>query len=404
MVSDILSENEADANKKVATVMLFSFILYTLIFILNVLNIFIIDKTIMLTSYIICSVLFLLPSLLNRICNTSNRALKYIYITTACLFTFFTTIFLSYHVVIIYCYPIILAGLYFSKRTTTLAIFETIIFVTLGQLAGFYLNLKPDRNFWTLHQLIYFKIIPNGLCLIALASLLRSLAIRTTELLKKQQNDDNQIIKLNHDMISGFATLVENRDENTGGHVKRTSMYVKLLAEELAKNPRYSDTINEEYIENLTNAAPMHDIGKIAIPDYILQKTGKLTPEEYEIMKRHASKGGEIIIRTFSNVKDEKYQSMAYEVARHHHERWNGRGYPDGLEGFSIPLPARIMAIADVFDAVSQKRCYREPLPLEECFDMIKQGRGIDFDPELVDIFFEIRPTIEQICIDFRDE
>ena len=141
----------------------------------------------------------------------------------------------------------------------------------------------------------------------------------------------------------------------------------------------------------------MHDIGKISTPDAILQKPGKLTDEEYAIMKQHAAKGSEIIKETFGKRGDSDFIDMAYDVARFHHEKWNGRGYPAGLKDTEIPLAARIMAVADVFDAVSQKRCYREAMPLDECFKIIEKGRGSDFDPVLVDIFLEEREKVEEV-------
>ena len=127
-------------------------------------------------------------------------------------------------------------------------------------------------------------------------------------------------------------------------------------------------------MKNLIKAAPMHDVGKIAVPDAILQKPGRLTPEEFELMKLHAQKGGEIIQESFSRMGNEEFLEMACEIARHHHEKWNGKGYPDGLKRKEIPLCARIMAIADVFDAVSADRCYRKALPLDTCFEIIRKA------------------------------
>ena len=138
-------------------------------------------------------------------------------------------------------------------------------------------------------------------------------------------------------------------------------------------------------------AAPMHDIGKIAIPDSILQKPGRLTPEEFEIMKTHSERGGQILKKTFNNTGDDEYEKIAYEVAMYHHEKWNGKGYPKGLSKEQIPLSARIMAVADVFDAVSAKRCYRDALPLSECFEIIKNGSGQDFDSLIADLFLEMK-------------
>ena len=200
-----------------------------------------------------------------------------------------------------------------------------------------------------------------------------------------------------NEMIMGFATLVESKDGNTGGHIRRSSAYVQLIARNLKRNKKYRKVITRDYLSHLIQSAPMHDIGKIGISDAILQKKGKLTAEEYETMKEHAAAGGRIIQETFGHLFDVEYKSMAYLVARHHHEKWNGGGYPDGLAGEEIPLCARIMAVADVFDAVSSRRCYRDALPLEECYNIIARGRGQDFDPDIVDAFMMDLEKVEEI-------
>lgn len=197
--------------------------------------------------------------------------------------------------------------------------------------------------------------------------------------------------------VVSFATLVESKDESTGGHIKRTSRYVEMICKELRKEKQYKKVLTKDYVDCLKKAAPMHDIGKMAVPDAILQKPGKLTDEEFEIMKQHAAEGGSIILDIFKNLGDEEYRQMAYEVARHHHEKWNGKGYPDGLKEEEIPLGARIMAVADVFDAISQNRCYRAAMPMEECIAIIEQGKGRDFDPIVADAFLNIREQVEEM-------
>lgn len=201
----------------------------------------------------------------------------------------------------------------------------------------------------------------------------------------------------NDEMADAFATLVESRDNNTGGHIKRTKAYVTLMLNKMLKDRYYRRILSRDYITHVINAAPLHDVGKIATPDSILQKPGKLTDEEYAIMKQHAAEGGKIIQQTFSELDDADFRQIAYEVARFHHEKYNGRGYPDGLKAEDIPLHARIMAVADVFDAVSQKRCYRDAMPVEECFAIIQKGRGNDFDPDLVDIFLSSKEEVIQL-------
>ena len=142
----------------------------------------------------------------------------------------------------------------------------------------------------------------------------------------------------------------------------------------------------------------MHDIGKIGVPDAVLQKPGKLSDEEFEIIKQHPVMGGRIVRETFGHLFDEGYETMAYDVAMYHHEKWNGKGYPKGLKGEEIPLSARIVAVADVFDAVSAKRCYRDALSLDECFRIIQDERGTDFDPEVVDAFLADQDKVKEIC------
>ena len=199
----------------------------------------------------------------------------------------------------------------------------------------------------------------------------------------------------NKGMITGFATLVENRDNSTGGHIHRTQEYVEIIVNEMKKDPEYRKILNIDYIKMIMNAAPMHDLGKISTPDNILQKPGPLTDEEFAIMKQHAAIGGDIIKRTFLDVNDPEFIKIAFEVARYHHEKWDGSGYPEGLKGEEIPLHARVMAIADVFDAVSADRCYRPALPLDECFKIIEDGKGSHFDPKLATLFLNARKKVE---------
>ncbi|MCQ2091476.1 MAG: HD domain-containing protein [Fibrobacter sp.] len=399
----LLRQNEADANKTVAKALSITLGIFSFIYILNLLHIFIIDQKVMTTAYLIGAVILLSPWLLNKIFNPSNPKLKYIYVFLISLFLFNLQTTLTFHATVIYAFPIAIASLYFSKKITLYALIMTMIMSTLGQFAGFYGNFVPDQNFLVLKRLVLFSVLPRALTLCSLGYLLYFLSSRTTALLDKQINNTNKIKELNQDIVLGFANLVENRDENTGGHVKRTSRYVEILSKELFKRKVYPEIIDLEFISNLTNAAPMHDIGKMSIPDYILQKPGKLTDEEFAIMKSHAEQGGKIIKQTFSHIGDDNYRQMVYEVARYHHEKWNGKGYPEGRSKTEIPLAARIMAVADVFDAISQKRCYRDPIPLPECFQIIEKGKGTDFEPILADVFLSMKDKIKQTMDEVTD-
>lgn len=200
---------------------------------------------------------------------------------------------------------------------------------------------------------------------------------------------------LQKSLISAMAELVENRDENTGGHIQRTSRYVEIIARKLQQQGKYADILTDKYIEDMVIAAPLHDIGKIHIPDSILNKPGKLDTEEFATMKTHSAAGGTIISHIESNTGEIAYLKVAREMAEYHHERMDGKGYPHGLAGNDIPLCARILAVADVFDAVSSKRCYKEAFSLDKSFAIIEEEMGSHFDEDVARAFLDSRKEVE---------
>lgn len=213
---------------------------------------------------------------------------------------------------------------------------------------------------------------------------------------QKIQIQNARVIEMQNNTIIGMANLVENRDVDTGEHVKRTSAYVKLLAEEAKKTLEYRNILTDKYIALVVKAAPMHDIGKIVVPDAILKKPGKLTLDEFLQIQRHTIEGARIVHEVLDDNSDPEYVKIAAEIALCHHEKWNGSGYPQQLEGLDIPVCARIMALADVFDALVSMRCYKEPFSCDEAFQIIQDASGKHFDPVLVDCFMKIRPKIEK--------
>lgn len=190
-------------------------------------------------------------------------------------------------------------------------------------------------------------------------------------------------------MITLMAEIVENRDDNTGGHIRRTAKYVEMIAEELKRRGAYPDILTDVYVRDMIVAAPLHDIGKIHIPDSILNKPGKLTEEEFAIMKTHTTAGRDLLVQAREELGEFSYLNMAIEMAEGHHEWWNGKGYPAGVQGEEIPLCARIMAVADVFDALTSKRCYKNEMPLEKAFAIIREESGTHFDPVAAEAFLE---------------
>lgn len=211
----------------------------------------------------------------------------------------------------------------------------------------------------------------------------------------KEQN--KKIIYIQEQTIYGMANLIESRDSDTGEHVKRTSLYVELLGKAAKEAGYHKEIITDGYIELLKKAAPMHDIGKIAVSDSILKKPGKLTEEEFKKIQNHTIAGEKIIREVLSGIESEDYVKIAADIAVSHHERWDGNGYPYKLKGEEIPLEARIMAIADVFDALVSPRCYKDPFSTDEAFEIISLSRGTHFDPVLTDLFISKKDEVIKI-------
>lgn len=195
-------------------------------------------------------------------------------------------------------------------------------------------------------------------------------------------------------MVIGMATMVESRDLSTGGHIKRTSMVVRIFSQKLAGE---LDGLPKSFLDMVIRAAPMHDLGKISVDDRVLRKQGRFTPEEYDEMKKHSAEGSRIVKQILEGVEEPKFVEIASNVAHYHHEKWDGSGYPDGLSGEEIPIEARIMALADVFDALVSKRFYKEAYSYDKAFEIIEDSIGTHFDPELGRIFLKCRPELEAL-------
>lgn len=213
------------------------------------------------------------------------------------------------------------------------------------------------------------------------------------------ENDLTQVVS-----IRALAHLAETRDPETGQHILRTQNYVRTLAMRLRQHPRFSAVLDLRTIDLLTRSAPLHDIGKVGIPDSILQKPGPLTPQEWEIMKTHARLGSDAIEQAEIDVEQPvAFLLLAKEIAHWHHERWDGKGYPDGLAGDAIPVSARLMAVADVFDALISRRVYKPPMSYDEARDIISAGSGSHLDPDIVAAFLESFDAMTAIADQYSD-
>jgi cyclic di-GMP phosphodiesterase len=200
-----------------------------------------------------------------------------------------------------------------------------------------------------------------------------------------------------------MASLAETRDAETGKHILRTQNYVRILAQRLKEHPRFSAYLSDEIIQMLYKTSPLHDIGKVGVPDHILLKPGKLTPDEWQEMKMHAIYGHEALLRAEEELGTTDFVQMAREIAYSHHECWDGSGYPLGLKHDDIPISGRIMAVADVYDALISRRVYKKPYPHEQAESVILEGAGSHFDPDIVDAFAELIDRFHQIATQYAD-
>ncbi|MBQ9010167.1 MAG: HD domain-containing protein [Clostridia bacterium] len=212
------------------------------------------------------------------------------------------------------------------------------------------------------------------------------------------EKKNRKIARLQNGLVITLAEMVESRDKCTGNHIKNTASYVRIIMEKMLELGMYPGVMSREYIEEVVGAAPLHDIGKIHIPDHILNKPGKLLDDEYEMMKTHSSIGGDIIEHMMDMVNDDTgYLKEAHNLTMSHHERWDGKGYPSHLAGEHIPLSARIMAVADVFDALVSRRSYKPGFPFEKAVDIIREGAGTQFDPQVVKVFLMCLDKVRKV-------
>jgi putative two-component system response regulator len=205
--------------------------------------------------------------------------------------------------------------------------------------------------------------------------------------------------------IMAMSSLAETRDNETGNHIRRTQNYVKVLALQLQAHPRFAAYLGPAQVELLYKSAPLHDIGKVGIPDRILLKPGRLDPEEFEIMKTHTTLGRDAILAAENLLESpNSFLQCAREIALSHQEKWDGSGYPEGLKGDAIPISARLMALADVYDALISRRVYKAPMPHEQAYKIILDGRGTHFDPDIVDAFVAVAEDFRAIERRFADD
>ena len=402
--------------------------------VLNIVGVFKVDQLVMSIGTIVASIFIIIPVLIYVIHDLFMKNkdtifsilykewFKWVIISSVFISVGAMMITLTNHVLILIIVPPLLTAQYKTSIKLVLTVFIcSLLLVPIGVYGGYFFG-SLDKNLVKLPDgvvdsfqarmdaskdgrmmaLLTHYVLPRCIAVSIIDSIIFGISSRFVKLNKEsmilQAEINSQMEKTNRiqeTVIDSLAAVIENRDTSTGEHVFRTKKYVELICEELINNPIYNRPLDRETAALYVKAAPLHDIGKIKISDVILLKPAKLDAEEFAKMKTHSEEGREIIRNILTIIEDEGFLRVAQNIAAYHHEKWDGSGYPEGKKEDNIPLCARIMAIADVFDALVSKRVYKEAYPLDESFKIIKESSGTHFDPELVKAFLNIRDKIE---------
>lgn len=393
-------------------------------FVLNIFGIFKIDMTVMIVVISLDVVLYGVPLIYYFIHNKIHKGhdilkenyLKILIIIMSFIGSTLLVVALSFQTTLVMVLPILMAAQYRNDKKMVITVFVlSIVMVPLAIYGNYFFGLA-DRNLLKvtgddfdkytsissrfelatpkrMGELLLHYVMPRLISVLAIDALIIGIVNRNARMLKTQkelsldvQNKMERINLMQTRVIEDLADIVETRDSETGEHIARTKKYVSIIANLIKDDPRFKDQLDEKTINEIVDAAPLHDIGKIAVSDTILLKPGRLTPEEFEKMKVHTTIGGEMILKIFKTLDDPLFLDEAHNIALYHHEKWNGTGYPKGLKENEIPLAARIMAIADVYDALTSVRVYKPAMSDEEAFAVLIKDAGTHFDPNIMDI------------------
>jgi adenylate cyclase len=294
-----------------------------------------------------------------------------------------------------------------SLLALSLGLLSTLILAWTGAFSGSLLLGVIGVGVWQTsawvfrNESIFISPISPIIVLVCTFSLITFFKFRQEE--KRVGERTRELAMVQEATIESMSSLTETRDPDTGGHIKRTQNYVRLLAENMKNQARFRALLDDETIDLLCKSAPLHDIGKVGVSDQILLKPGKLTEQEFELMKQHTTFGRDAIFSAEKKLGKVSFLRFAREIAYTHHERWDGAGYPEGLRGEQIPVPGRLMALADTYDAITSKRVYKSQLSHEEAVKIIIESKGSQFDPTVVDAFLAVKEDFCQIAQRYID-
>lgn len=402
---------EADSNRYVTRTMIFGAIMMCITCILNELGFYHVDKMIMhYATILICMIALFFSFFIRNENHAALPATKYIVLGGVTLLTLIDTTVVGTFSTPLQVYPLVVGTHYKSKRVNFFAIMGSCVCAFFGPVIGIKFGLWDAKYYlWLLNILtpdympmpmllhnmdgvplsgpegvVKFISIPTVLNVFVLGVLSFTVNISRR---KRSRQEIEKVLDMQDKVLYSMADIIENRDYNTGGHVKRTSYLVKIMARHLRENP--IEDLDDLFYEALSKGAPLHDIGKITVSDTILCKPTRLTEEEFNKIKAHPVESERIIRQVLTGIEEEHLLEIVRKMAKYHHEKFDGTGYPSGLKGDDIPIEARIMAIADVYDALVSERCYKSPMTHEAAFDTIIKNMGTHFDPKLEPCFRE---------------
>ena len=392
------------------------------VILLNEFGLFVVEKTVLGSSMALAAAIFLLPVCIFLVHDKLRKKqppvlehprFRTLIILCAFLGIGLISVTLSFHVVVFLAIPILMAAQYSERRREFFWVMAgAALLVPIGVYGGYFFG-SPDQNFLQgalteeealilrnrfriatpqrMWELFLHYVLPRLFGVLAITALAAGITRRNARMMDIQiqlseqiRQEMNELHAMQSRVIEVLANLIETRDASTGTHIVNTKRYVEMIARAMQREENYRDILTDEVIRRLVSAAPLHDVGKIVVPDAILLKPGKLTPEEFDKMKTHTTVGRQVIEDFFAGMEDREFLKTAEEIAVAHHEKWDGSGYPNGLKGEQIPLSARIMAVADVFDALVSVRVYKNALPPEKALEIIYEESGTHFDPEVI--------------------
>lgn len=382
--------------------------------ILNSLGLFELNRSLVTVSFFLTLILFAVTRIIVGIPKINETyASKYVIMMIVMITVLELSVLLNIHVTLALVLPMLLAPQYRSLRVTRLAVASSFIVCAAAPIFSYFFRtwdynylsgyLETACNISILSigpgvfptgevvvRILLYLVLPQSLVLALFSVIVFGLTRNEISSL----NNQLKMLDMSNDIIYSMSDIIESRDGSTGDHVRRTSEIVRIMVEAMKADPECD--VSDWFCASVVKASPMHDVGKIAIDDAILRKPGRLTPDEYEVIKTHSVVSEKLIEDVFKGIESREFLALAKNLARYHHERYDGKGYPDGLAGDAIPLEARIMAIADVYDALVSTRCYKEPMGADEAFRIIEDCMGTQFDPGLNKYFISCRDKIEQ--------